>query len=93
MLEESKEHTQQEVREAKEQSKQQAREEQSKQQTIANRRQGASPTAGTCRICEKPKVGREKDMKNTENLHIQHQVDEEYTKKTLKTNRRIRTSP
>ena len=46
------------------------------------------------KTCEKPKVEREEHMKHTESLHIQHKVNEEYTKSTLKTeNRRNRASP
>ena len=46
------------------------------------------------KTCEKPKADREEHMKHTEDLHIQHKVNEEYTNNTLKTeNRRNRVSP
>ena len=44
------------------------------------------------KTCEKLKAQRQEHMKHTEDLHIQYQVNEEYTKNTLKTeNRRNRT--
>ena len=36
-------------------------------------------------ICEKPKTDQEENMKHSEDLHIQHKVNEEYTKNTSKT--------
>ena len=61
----------------------------------ANRRQEKSIAySRQMKTCEKPKAEREEHMKHTEDVHIHHQVNEEYTKNTLKTeNRRNRTIP
>ena len=45
------------------------------------------------KTCEKPKAEREEDMKHTEDLHIHHKIDEEYTKNTLKTENRRKRKP
>ena len=43
---------------------------------------------------EKPKAEHEEHMNHTEDLHVQHKVNQEYTKNSLKTeNRRNRASP
>ena len=59
------------------------------EKSIANSRQKKNK-----KTCEKPKAESEEHMEHTEGLHIQHKVNEEYTKNTLKTeNRRNRASP
>ena len=92
---EPKEHTQQQGRKDEKERKSMANSRQEKrkansrqEKSIVNRRQKNKKT------CEKPKAEREEHTKDTEDVHIQHQVNEEYTKSTLKTeNRRNRTSP
>ena len=74
--------------EPKEHAHQQERNDEKKRKSKSNSRQTNKKT------CEKPKAEREEHMKHTEDLHIQHQVNEDYTKITLKNdNRRNRTSP
>ena len=50
------------------------------EKSIANSRQKKSK-----KTCEKPKAEHEESMKHTEDLHIQHKVNEELTKNSLKT--------
>ena len=60
-----------------------------KQKSIANSRQDKSIANSrqekNKEICEKPKADHEESMKHTEDLHIQHKVNEEFTKNTSKT--------
>ena len=82
---EPKEHTQQQERNdaKKRESKANSRQDKSK----ANSKQDKS-TANSRqkkKTCEKPKGEHEESMKHTEDLHIQHKVNEELTKNTLKT--------
>ena len=57
--------------------------------SIANSRQDKSSANSRQKkykeMCKKPKADHEENMKHMEDLHIQHKVNEEFTKNTAKT--------
>ena len=74
MDKEAEEQSQQQARKSKPNSRQDKSKPNSRQdKNIANSRQTENKE-----MCKKPKADREETMKHTEDLHIQHKVNEKY---------------